>query len=221
MSQPVLIIGAGFAGLSLARTLLSQNIPVRVFDSSPHLRKHSYGITLLSWAYEPLASSLSSSSVIDLKRSTATDSAVGGLGVLNLPTSSLLSISTTEEQQDSYRCSRSKLTELMAQGVDVEFNCKLESIHSSSRGVFVRFKGGETAEGILAVGADGVHSAGQSAVCYFALQHQYRIAWLMGFNHWCLNAFILTCSTQKHITRNYSCSHSSPDCQWQPQPGAV
>ncbi|KAL3162317.1 hypothetical protein ABBQ32_010003 [Trebouxia sp. C0010 RCD-2024] len=159
MSQPVLVIGAGFAGLSLARTLLSQSIPVRVFDSSPQLRTHSYGITLLSWAYEPLASLLDLGSVNDLKRTTATDSAVGGLGALSLPASFLTAASTREEQHDSYRCSRSKLSKLLAQGVNVEFDCKLESIHSSSTGVLVRFKGGQTAEGILAVGADGVHSA--------------------------------------------------------------
>ena len=188
MSQPVLVIGAGFAGLSLARTLVSQSIPVRVFDSSPQLRAHSYGITLLSWAYEPLASLLDLSSVKDLKRATATDSAVGGLGVLSLPASSLTSGSTREEQQDSYRCSRSKLSELLAQGVDIEFDRKLESIHSGSRGVLVRFKGGETAEGSLAVGADGVHSAGKSVVCCWALQSQVSG---VGYICWSLNAFTL------------------------------
>lgn len=183
MSQPVLVIGAGFAGLSLARTLLSQSIPVRVFDSSPQLRTHSYGITLLSWAYEPLASLLDLGSVNDLKRTTATDSAVGGLGALSLPASFLTAASTREEQHDSYRCSRSKLSKLLAQGVNVEFDCKLESIHSSSTGVLVRFKGGQTAEGILAVGADGVHSAGQSVV---ALQFQVPC---MGYNIWVPECF--------------------------------
>ena len=159
MSQPVLVMGAGFAGLSLARTLLAQGIPVRIFDSSPQLRKHSYGVTLLSWAYKPLASMLNLGTETDLRRSTATDCAVGGLGAINL--SGALLASRKEEQPDSYRCSRSKLSTLLAQGVDVEFNSKLESIHSSSTGVSVRFEGGKTAEGILAVGADGVHSAGQ------------------------------------------------------------
>ena len=161
MSQPVLVIGAGFAGLSLARTLLAQSVPVRIFDSSSQLRRHSYGVTLLSWAYEPLASLLNLGSGVDLRRTTATDSAVGGLGVISLSGSSLLSDSTRKEQQDSYRCNRSKLTDLLVQDVPVEFNSKLESIHSSSTGVLVRFEGGKTAEGILAVGADGVNSAGQ------------------------------------------------------------
>ena len=158
MSQPVLVIGAGFAGLSLARTLLAQRIPVRIFDSSPQLRKHNYGVTLLSWVYKPLASMLNLGSETDLRRSTATDCAVGGLGAINL--SGALSASQREEQPDSYRCSRSKLSTLLAKGVPVEFNSKLESIQSSSTGVLVHFEGGKTAEGILAVGADGVHSAG-------------------------------------------------------------
>lgn len=167
MSQPVLVIGAGFAGLSLARTLLAQRIPVRIFDSTPQLRKHSYGITLQSWAYKPLASILNLSSETDLRQRTATDSAVGGLGLINLSGTSPLSASLTAGQPECYRCSRSKLSSLLAQGVDIEFNSKLESIHSSSTGVHVCFEGGKTAEGILAVGADGVHSAGQfvSLVC--------------------------------------------------------
>lgn len=167
MSQPVLVIGAGFAGLSLARTLLAQRIPVRIFDSTPQLRKHSYGVTLQSWAYQPLASLLNFSNEIDLRQSTATDSAVGGLGSINLSGTSPLSASPTKEQPECYRCSRSKLTSLLAQGVDIEFNSKLTSIHSSSTGVQVCFEGGKTAEGVLAVGADGVHSAGQfvSLVC--------------------------------------------------------
>lgn len=168
MSHPVLVIGAGFAGLSLARTLLAQRIPVRIFDSSPHLRNHSYGVTLQSWAYKPLASILSLSTETDLRQSTATDSAVGGLGLMNLSGTPPLSASPTQgEQPKCYRCSRSKLSSLLAEGVDIEFNSKLESIHSSSTGVRVCFEGGKTAEGILAVGADGVHSAGQfvSLVC--------------------------------------------------------
>lgn len=161
MSQPVLVIGAGFAGLSLARTLLAQRIPVRIFDSSPQLRKHSYGVTLQSWAYEPLANILNLSSEADLRQSTATDSAVGGLGFINLSGTTPLSASPTKEQAEWYRCSRSKLSAFLAQGVDIQFNSKLESIQSSSTGVRVCFEGGKTAEGVLAVGADGVHSAGQ------------------------------------------------------------
>ena len=203
MSKPVLIIGAGFAGLSLARTLLAQRIPFRIFDSSPQLRKHSYGVTLLSWAYNPLASMLNLGSETDLRRSTATDCAVGGLGVITS--------ARNKEQPDSYRCNRSKLSTLLAQGLDVEFNSKLESIHSSSTGVLVRFEGGETAEGILAVGADGVHSAGQYApsVWIGILQSTTRS----------LIAVPVTCSAWKRVARNNSCSYSSPGHQWQFQPG--
>ena len=172
MTQPVLILGAGLAGLSLARKLSAHSIPVRIFEASPQLRKPSYGITLLSWAYEPLANSLKLGSVADLRAATATDSLVGGLGVINTPFkdaltgATLVSHSSSEQNEQSYRCSRFRLSTLLMQGLHVEVGHKLEKVQTNSTGVMVHFVGGQTAEGSLAVGADGVHSAGQSVQSY-------------------------------------------------------
>ena len=167
MTQPVLIIGAGLSGLSLARTLLARNVPIRVFEASPQARKHSYGITLLDWAYEPLASGLKLGSVKAFKAATATDSPVGGSGVIKpdyhyrhaydgRPLLSPQGIA----QSLSFRCNRSRLGKLLMQGVHVEFGYKLEKVETTSTGVLLHFAGGKTAKGCLAVGADGVHSAG-------------------------------------------------------------
>ena len=163
MSKPVLVIGAGLAGLSLARTLLAQSVPVRIFDSLPQLRRHSYGVTLLPWACEPVVSRLNIGGETGLRRATSTDSKIGGLGLINSVGASRRPASGIPDgKRRPYRCSRSRLSEILSQGMDVEFNRKLKSINSSSAGVTVHFEGGETAEGILAVGADGVHSSGQS-----------------------------------------------------------
>ncbi|KAA6424607.1 MAG: FAD binding domain-containing, partial [Trebouxia sp. A1-2] len=165
MAQPVLIVGAGLAGLSLARTLSSYRVPVRIFEASPEIRKYSYGITLLSWAYQPLVSTLRLGSVEELKAATATDAQVGGSGLISAQVkdaytgATLLSDPPREPTApQSYRCSRSKLGQLLAQGLDIEFGCKLDRVEQKASGVQLHFEGGKTAEGCLIVAADGIHS---------------------------------------------------------------
>ena len=215
MSKPVLVIGAGLAGLCLARSLLGKSVPVRIFDSLPQLRRHSYGVTLLPWAYEPVVRTLKLGDGIGLRRATATDFKVGGLGHINPSgASGHLASGKREEDRQSYRCSRSKLSEVLSQGVDVEFNRKLKSIQSSSTGVTVHFEDGETAEGILAVGADGVHSAGQSirSLSFEPLQHLYI------YSHLHSASVVLFCSASVHPTRSKTFNHPSLGHQWQRKP---
>ena len=82
-AQPVLIIGSGIFGLSLARTLKSFHIPVRVFEQAAETSSQGYGIALRSWAYQPLLDRLGLSSK-DLKAAAATDCAVGGTGHIEM-----------------------------------------------------------------------------------------------------------------------------------------
>ena len=169
MSHPILILGAGLAGLSLARTLTTHRIPFRIFEASPQIRKQSYGITLLSWVYEPLVNKLQlAESEAELKKRTATDSPVGGCGVINnyvtdAHTGATLRPSHGNEMGGprSYRCSRSKIGHLLMQGLNIEFGNKLVRVETTSSGVFVHFEDGRTAQGSLVVGADGVHSVGK------------------------------------------------------------
>ena len=166
MTQPVLVVGAGLAGLSLARTLLTRQIPFRVLEASPQLPKYSYGVTLLPWAYEPLVSKLSLASASELRRATATDSPIGGAGGISAVYTDIYtghavpSESATAQSRLPYRCSRTRLTDLLAHDLNIEFHKKLKHIDSGSKGVCLHFEDGSAVEGSLAVGADGVHSAG-------------------------------------------------------------
>ena len=166
MTPPVLVVGAGLAGLSLARTLLARQIPFRVLEASPQLPKYSYGLTLLPWAYEPLVSKLNLAAATELRRATATDSPNGGAGCIHPVYANVhsghdvLTPDVTAKPPLSYRCSRTRLTDLLAHDLDIEFDKKLKHIDSSSEGVCLHFEDGSTVEGSLAVGADGVHSAG-------------------------------------------------------------
>lgn len=168
MAQPVLVVGAGLAGLSLARTLSAYKVPVRIFEASPEVRKYSYGITLFSCALEPLISRLKLGSLLEFQAATATDSQVGGLGVVSFQVKDVFTGATLHSHQldqhtnlQSYRCSRSKLAELLAYGLDIELGCKLHKIEQKDSGVQLHFENGKTAEGSLIVAADGIHSVGK------------------------------------------------------------
>ena len=163
MTKPVLIVGAGLASLALARTLLKRNVPFRVLEASPELRKYSYGLTLLPWAYKPLASVLKCGTATELTKITATDSAIGGVGTVCTDFKDAYtgaSLLTAQQSRDAYRCSRNKLTQLLVQGVSIQYGSKVEQVENTSNGVLVHFEDGKTLEGSLAVGADGVHSTG-------------------------------------------------------------
>ena len=69
--------------MSLARTLKSFQIPVRVFEQAAETSSQGYGIALRSWAYQPLLDRLGLSSK-DLKAATATDKNVGGTGHIEM-----------------------------------------------------------------------------------------------------------------------------------------
>jgi 2-polyprenyl-6-methoxyphenol hydroxylase-like FAD-dependent oxidoreductase len=73
------IVGAGIAGLTLARSLKKRGIPSVVFERNSSPARHGHGITLQPWACQALQR------VLDIDESTfyqrvAVDSLVGGRG---------------------------------------------------------------------------------------------------------------------------------------------
>lgn len=82
--QPILIIGAGLAGVTLARILTAHGIPNIVFEASGPERSQGFAISLRKWAYEPLLASLGHLPVRQLTRAVALDRARGGHGWLDL-----------------------------------------------------------------------------------------------------------------------------------------
>ncbi len=173
---PVLIIGAGLAGLSLAKVLRRHGIPVAVFESSSSDRTQGYGITIRQFAYDPLLKELDRSSE-ELKRASATDREVGGLGMID---STLRDVYTGEtlvnapparkgaEEQDYYRANRNALRSWLGEGCDIHFNHKLVSfrVDKEAETVTAEFQNGKSVVGCLLVAADGIHSTGQ-------LNHNY------------------------------------------------
>ena len=60
LRHPIIIVGAGVAGLTLGRCLRHHGIPAVILEQVSSLPRHHYGITLHSWAYRPVLSLLQS-----------------------------------------------------------------------------------------------------------------------------------------------------------------
>jgi len=174
---PILIVGAGIAGLSLAAILQRNNIPYHVFESSPRTRSQGHGITLHSWAYLPLCKALD----IDpgqLRHAVATDSAIGGTGAIDLTVHNVYSGGSLKSDFGtpvwgavnnvySFRSGKSAIQELLMKKVDpdmISWEWKLRSSELRNGLVVAGFENGESMTGRLIVAADGLHSVGMMGI---------------------------------------------------------
>ena len=172
-TRPVLIIGAGIAGLSTARLLSQHNIPVIVFEQSVPERSQGHSITLRDWAYKPLLSDLGMSDVGELERAVAVDRSLGGCGWIDL---TLRDNSTGvtllapeppkpgETEQALFRANRTALRSWLSEGVDLRYEHKLRSFKGNIGELNAVFENGAEVEGSLIVGADGLHSTRTSSL---------------------------------------------------------
>ncbi|KAI4626616.1 hypothetical protein J4E83_003768 [Alternaria metachromatica] len=157
--QPITIIGAGIAGLTLSRSLLHRGIPSIVFDKAPPNRRgFNYAITLHSTAYKPLLEILNLSDTA-FKAHVAIDAEDGGEGKhgenIDIPSHGGLYDTST-----SFRANRAKFEDLLGQDLDIRLGYSLQQVNSTPTGPRLRFANGEMWEGgELVVGADGVHSS--------------------------------------------------------------
>jgi 2-polyprenyl-6-methoxyphenol hydroxylase-like FAD-dependent oxidoreductase len=169
--NPILVIGAGISGLTLARTLIRHRLPVIVFDSMSAGRSQGYGITLRSWAYDKFIDPLGISPE-ELKRHVATDAPLGRMGKLDAHLwdaytgKVLIEAPPTRpgsNEGDFFRANRSRIRDFLSEGVDVRFEHRLISFEVVGGGVKAKFNTGEEVEGQMLIGADGVNSTGNVA----------------------------------------------------------
>ncbi|KAI4948959.1 hypothetical protein J4E91_005421 [Alternaria rosae] len=157
--QPIPIIGAGIAGLTLSRSLLHRGIPSIIYDKAPPNRRgFNYAITLHSTAYKPLLEILNLSDTA-FKAHVAIDAEDGGEGKhgenIDIPSHGGLYDTST-----SFRANRAKFETLLSQDLDIRLGHSLQEFKTTATGPKLRFANGETWEGgELVVGADGVHSS--------------------------------------------------------------
>ena len=188
--SPVLIVGAGLAGLSLAAVLHKNDIPYLVFEVSPRTRSQGHGVTLYPWAYLPLSKALHIAPE-ELRSAVATDSAVGGLGAVDLAVLDVyiggvlqreIGTSTPDASEIAgpFRANKRAMRDFFLERIDtskVFWEWKLRSSRIHGKRVTAEFENGENIEGRLLVAADGLHSVGMTVTTRTAYMNKGADLW--------------------------------------------
>ncbi|GAT21245.1 FAD binding domain protein [Aspergillus luchuensis] len=158
---PVLIVGAGISGLLLAQHLQKIGVPYKIFerDAAIDARSGGWGLTL-HWALPALRELLPEDLVQRLpeayvNKAAAARGDTGRFSFFDLKTgSALYSVPAAER----IRVSRVRLRQLVATGLDVQWNKTLRNIDSSADTVTAHFADGTSYTGCLLIGCDGSRS---------------------------------------------------------------
>ncbi|KDN60958.1 hypothetical protein CSUB01_10510 [Colletotrichum sublineola] len=167
-NKPILIIGGGIAGLTVARILKQRKIPCIVFERSAPDTTQGYAITVRDWAFNPLLAALDGVSVDAFQKQVAVDRLLGGSGWVDLTfrandTGELLfnpEPPRAGHEAALFRANRSVLRNWLGHGVEVRHGTKLTAVKGQPGNVTAVFESGEEVTGSMIVAADGVHSSG-------------------------------------------------------------
>ncbi|KAF2727589.1 FAD/NAD(P)-binding domain-containing protein [Polyplosphaeria fusca] len=158
---PVLIVGSGSTGLALAQGLLKAGVKCIVFEKQPSQARERDWNMGLHWG-APVLKSLMPDEWWPRVQSLQVDPHVPTKGEDTL---AFVNGSTGEPMTaftlgPFYRLRRSKLRELLSQGLHVQYNKQLTNITYSEDGksVTAHFSDGTSTNGSLLVGADGARS---------------------------------------------------------------
>lgn len=157
---PILIIGGGIVGLTLAQALHQANIPYLVFerDSSLQQNTEGWGLTI-HWALPALESCLPPKlferlldTQVDKEQSSNDTGRFVFLDLQNCEPKFVIPPSKR------LRVHRQKLRALLAEGVRIRHNKTLYNLTQTSGSILAHFDDGTTIEGALLIGADGSSS---------------------------------------------------------------
>jgi len=161
LQDPVIIIGAGVSGLTLAQACRKENIPYRIFerdDSATH-RSAGWGLTI-HWALPTFKALLPDYLVSRLPECYVNRGAVeaGEKGSFTF-----FDLSTGEPRwqvpaAERIRVSREKLRALLLTGLDVEWSKSLQNVEVVDGAVKAAFADGTSCTGSMLVGCDGANS---------------------------------------------------------------
>ncbi|KAJ9131007.1 FAD/NAD(P)-binding domain-containing protein [Pleurostoma richardsiae] len=146
---PVLIIGAGVVGLTLAQALKKERIPFRIFERDEHIdaRGHGWGITI--WALDSWDVCLPASLLARLPEAEVNPAEArrnrAKFMFLNLKTGQPLYQVQVKNQR---RLNREKIRKLLLNGIDVEWNKSIMALDpDADDGVRVTFQDGTSVTG--------------------------------------------------------------------------
>ncbi|KAK4504433.1 hypothetical protein PRZ48_005349 [Zasmidium cellare] len=166
-AAPVLIVGAGIAGLTLARLLQNAGIANIVFEQSGRERAQGFSISLRDWGFEALLNALDDASLTALQRCVAPDRNLGGSGELDQlmrdnSTGNVIITPDASQLQTVVRANRNALRDWISDcgedELDIRYNHKLKTIQGTLGNVVATFQNGSKHRGSVLIAADGVNS---------------------------------------------------------------
>ncbi|TVY38033.1 putative FAD-dependent monooxygenase [Lachnellula occidentalis] len=153
---PVIIVGAGVVGLTLAQSLQKEGIPFEIYERGTHIeRAKGWGITI-HWALPALKVCLPPA----MYERLSTIQVDPEEGRRNNGRFVFLDLSTAEARyeippSERLRINRLKFRSLLAEGLDVNWGKQISGFDSLGDCVQVKFTDGTLTKGSLLVGADG------------------------------------------------------------------
>jgi 2-polyprenyl-6-methoxyphenol hydroxylase-like FAD-dependent oxidoreductase len=148
------IIGAGIAGLTLARCLKNKGVAAVVFEKNSSAAHHNYGISLQPRAWKALLKMLQIDEDTFVKR-VAVDRMINRKGFIHADDKRL-----TAEMKDRLtplRAHRGNLESLLRENVDVKWGHVLQDISNQGSEHMLNFKNKEKVESAFIVDTSGVH----------------------------------------------------------------
>ncbi|EAS31587.3 uncharacterized protein CIMG_07066 [Coccidioides immitis RS] len=161
---PIIIVGAGLVGLTLAQALKSEGIPFEIYERDSGLNSRYGGWAIsLHWAMKPLASCLPPELYAQIPKihvhpEVADRDRIPSV-YLNLETGKP---KFAAETQSHYRVHRIKLREILSQGIDIKWNKAFTGYKVTNDGVVVSFADGTEVKGTILAAADGKNSRAKS-----------------------------------------------------------
>ena len=159
--NPILIVGAGIGGLTLAHALLKRGLSVRVFESAAALENVGAGIQIPPNAMKVLrALGLESAVTARAFRPEAIEARMGqtGRGVFNIP----LAEYATERWGAPYlHIHRADYIAALSGRLPkdiIQFGARVASYRQTEPDVSVRLEDGSSIQGAYLIGADGIRS---------------------------------------------------------------
>ena len=155
-SNSIVILGSGIGGLTLGRCLRKKGISSVIYERASSAPRHTYGITLESWAYRPLLK------ILDMdehtfRRRLAVDSLYhGGVGKPN--PNDRADVDTT--QPTSFRACRNKLESILREGqlINLEHSLSSARLLEDPSKVELTFQNNLKLTPAVVVDVMGVHS---------------------------------------------------------------
>ncbi|KAL2210963.1 putative monooxygenase [Sarocladium strictum] len=162
--KPVLVIGGGVVGLTLAHALKKAGIPFQVYerDANINAREQGWAITI-HWALSTLRDVLDESTLVAVDAAQV-DPEVGRHDTGNFLFLNLLTLDTKFRipPNERRRLSREKFRRALYDGVKEHINwgkklINVETVEDGA-GIIAHFEDGSSIEGTMLVGAEGANS---------------------------------------------------------------